>query len=229
MVRPTESPWSATKRDIHTAISRTLAEGEDAALATVVAVDGSRYRRPGAKMVVSADGEMQGAVTAGCLEDSVTDLARETIVEATPRTKTYDLTDDDTDAWGLGLGCNGIIDIFIEPIDESFVPVAAELDERRGPTVLTAVSSTDARVSVGDRTVLTERGQQSTGRDRIPEDVVRVTTDRTGAPSTDESVPVTVNTDDGEVRVFVDRIDPSPELLLFGGQEDVNPVASLAR
>ncbi|ELY63319.1 XdhC family protein [Natrinema versiforme] len=230
MTRPFESPWGATKRDVHAAIGDALAAEEAAALATVIDVEGSGYRRPGAKMVVADDGELRGSVTAGCLEGSVTDLARKAIADGETRTETYDLTDDDdADAWGIGLGCNGVIGVLIEPIDESFGPVVEGLEKRRSQTVLTAVESSNLAVRVGDRTVVTDGEFTATGRSELPDSVVTDALDRTEPLPDNGAVCVTVETDDGAVRVFVDRIDPSPELLLFGGQEDINPVASLAR
>lgn len=229
MARTAENPWSATKSDIHATIRDALSDNRTAALATVVAVKGSGYRRPGAKMVIEASGESQGAVTAGCLEGPVTDAAMETLTDSRPRTETYDMTDDDTDAWGLGLGCNGVIDVFVEPIDGSFAPVVDELDERRTMTVLTAIESSDADVCVGDRTVITEHGREAEGRAALPEDVLTTALDRTRSLPDGGSACVTIETKHGEVRVSVDRIEPSPDLLLFGGQEDVNPVASLAK
>lgn len=229
MVRTMRSPWNATKGDIHTAIGRALSDNEKAALATVVNVEGSGYRRPGAKMIIEAGGESQGAVTAGCLEGPVTDAAMATLADARPRTNTYDLTNDDTDAWGLGLGCNGVIDVFIEPIDASFAPVVNELDERQVLTVFTAVESSDPDVHVGDRTAVTNHGRQANDRAALPEDILAAAADRTQSLPNDESTCVTVETERGEVRVFIDRIEPSPDLLLFGGQEDINPVASLAK
>lgn len=228
MVRQVESPWTATKQDIHAAINRNLDASRDAALVTVVAVEGSGYRRPGAKMIVGGDGKTRGAVTAGCLEGPVTELAHETIDRAAPQTETYDLTDNETDAWGLGLGCNGIIDVFVEPIDESFAPIINKLEERQSVTAFTAVCSADPGVNVGDRTVMAKGRRKAVGRDALSSDVIRMAMDRAGSLSTDESGCVTVETADGDVRVFVDRIEPAPELLLFGGQEDINPVASLA-
>ncbi|WP_229504803.1 XdhC family protein [Natrinema versiforme] len=202
---------------------------ETAALATVVNVEGSGYRRPGAKMVVADDGELQGSVTAGCLEGSVTDLAQDVIADGKTRTETYDLTDDDTDAWGLGLGCNGVIDVLIEPIDESFSPVVEGLNSRRSQTVLTAIESSNPAVRVGDRTVVADETFMTAGRSGLPDSAVTNALERTKPLPDDGAVCVIVEMDDGEVRVFVDRIDPSPELLLFGDQEDINPVASLAR
>lgn len=197
MVRTTRSLWIARRGGIHTAIGCALSDDENAALATVVAVEGSGYRRPSAKMVVEASGESQGAVTAGCLEGPVTDAAMEALADARPRIDTYDLTDDDTDAWGLGLGCNGVIDVFVEPIDASFALVVDELDERRALTAFTAVESSDPDVHVGDRTAVTDHGREADDRAALPEDILTPAANRTRSLPDGRSACVTVVTERG--------------------------------
>ncbi|USZ78235.1 XdhC family protein (plasmid) [Halorussus vallis] len=224
-----ESPWSATSTDIHRTIRRYREDDIDAALATVVDVEGSGYRRPGAKMVVESGGDSRGAVTAGCLEGPLIEVAKSVIESGAPSTTTYDLTDDEG-AWGLGLGCNGVIDVLVEPVDASIDPALDELAAKRSATVLTAVTSTDPNVEVGDRCVVTESGRVHEGRPSLPAGVVRQSLGRSdGEAESRQSGYASVETDEGTVRVFVDGVEPTPDLLLFGGQEDINPVASLAR
>lgn len=200
----------------------------NAVVATVVDVEGSGYRRPGARMVVDADGENLGAVTAGCLEDSVRDIAQRTLADKTPRVETFDLRDDEASAWGLGLGCNGVIDIFVEPLDESFLPALDELEAKRPVTVLTAIASTDPEVTVGDRSVLIQGEFVSTERDGLPGTVTTTVKDRIENAEPALSINTNVETVRGEVQVFVDQLTPTPDLLIFGSQEDINPVTSLA-
>jgi xanthine/CO dehydrogenase XdhC/CoxF family maturation factor len=88
--------------------------GRPAALATVVAITGSAYRRPGAKFLIEDDGRTIGGVSGGCLEADVREIAREVIAAGAPRLLHYDTGSDDRTVWGLGLGCNGSIDIFVQ-------------------------------------------------------------------------------------------------------------------
>lgn len=83
-----------------------VASGEQAALATVIAIEGSAYRRPGAKLLIEPRGLMLGGVSGGCLESDVREVAREVLADKVPVTKTYDTSDSDV-PWGLGLGCRG--------------------------------------------------------------------------------------------------------------------------
>ncbi|AGB38883.1 xanthine and CO dehydrogenases maturation factor, XdhC/CoxF family [Natronococcus occultus SP4] len=220
-------PWNATSRDVRRSMRRHLREESTAIVATVVSVDGSGYRRPGARTVVEPTGESTGAVTAGCLKESVIDAARKIVADGEPQLRTFDLQDDD-DAWGLGLGCNGVIDILFEPLDASFRPALDELRENLPVTVLTAVESTASTVSAGDRTVLTSDGWSSTERNSLPEPVVTSIENRLDATASKATGSLSVTTNAGTIRVFVNRLTPTPTLLLFGGQEDVNPVTSLA-
>lgn len=222
-------PWSATRLDIHERL-RSLTDSGTGTLATIVDVEGSAYRRPGAKLVVDDESESMGAITAGCLEGPLLDLASDVRETGKPRVETFDLTDDDE--WGMGLGCNGIIDILLEPIDDSLVLALDELAAKRPAAVLTVVESgipdvaTGARVTVtGDRTV------HSTGtRASIPDSVVDRLDPAIDAAVTDgTSVLEQVTLDDGDISVFVDGLEPVHDLVLFGSQNDVHPVSRLAQ
>jgi xanthine dehydrogenase accessory factor len=103
-------------RDILKAYAATLSEGRKAALATVVKVEGSSYRQPGARMLISEDGSLTGAVSGGCLEGDVLRKALLAMARNQSMLITYDTSDDTI--LGAGLGCNGIIHILIEPVDE---------------------------------------------------------------------------------------------------------------
>src|SRR5687768_16115027 len=87
-----------------------------AALATVVKLYGSSYRRPGARMLITDDGRWEGAISGGCLEGDALRKARQVMSGGKPMVVTYDTMDDDGNSMGVGLGCNGIIDVLIEPI-----------------------------------------------------------------------------------------------------------------
>ncbi|SFK89243.1 xanthine dehydrogenase accessory factor [Halogranum rubrum] len=227
----TAPDWETTPLGSYRAVRASLTTGRPAAVATVTNVDGSAYRRPGAKLVVSATGDSTGAVTAGCLEDSVADIAAGVVESGDPRTERFDLTNDAEGVWGMGLGCNGVIDLLVEPVDESFRPAVEELDAKRAVTLLTVVASTDPTVSVGDRTTLTEDDDHvATERPGLPSAVVDALGDAVAdARTADRSTTVTVDTDAGTVDVFVDVLTPAPDLLVFGRQRDVAPVARLGR
>lgn len=86
------------------------------AMATIVRVDGSAYRREGAKMLIDEDGSYYGTISAGCLEEDLIHQAKEVIEFLQPKIVNYDLRSADDLSWGQGAGCDGDIEIYIEPI-----------------------------------------------------------------------------------------------------------------
>lgn len=99
--------------------------GKKTALATVVHVEGSSYRRPGARMLITEDGELTGAISGGCLEGDALRKALSAIVQQQNKLVTYDTTDEEDARLGVQLGCNGVVQILFEPIktDQLFHPV----------------------------------------------------------------------------------------------------------
>ena len=92
----------------------TEAPGEPAALATLVRVEGSSYRRPGARLLVMPSGLRVGSISGGCLEDDVVLRAQRVLASGRPETAIYDTTSENDHVWGVGLGCQGVVHIFIE-------------------------------------------------------------------------------------------------------------------
>ena len=103
--------------DIIKAYELALTAGKRMALATVVHVEGSSYRRPGARMLVTDDGQLTGAISGGCLEGDALRKALLAISQQKNKLVTYDTTDDNDTTLGVQLGCNGIVHILFEPID----------------------------------------------------------------------------------------------------------------
>jgi xanthine dehydrogenase accessory factor len=86
------------------------------AVATVLRVEGSSYRRPGARMLVNVHGRVAGSVSGGCLEKAVISKARQALLDGESRLMTFDTTDQDDLAFGSSLGCNGKIWIGVEAL-----------------------------------------------------------------------------------------------------------------
>jgi xanthine dehydrogenase accessory factor len=104
-------------KDIITAFKEANALGRRTALATVVHVEGSSYRRPGARMLVEDNGKMTGAISGGCLEGDALRKALLAINQNQNKLVTYDTLHEDDVDFGVQLGCNGIVHILFEPID----------------------------------------------------------------------------------------------------------------
>lgn len=125
-------------------------------LATVVRAAGSTYSKPGAMMLFSDNGTPDGLVSGGCLESDLGERARAVLASDTPALVTYDMRNEDEDAlWGLGLGCNGMMEILLQPLrpDSGYAPFAAFVTaiEARSPgAVAQVVASGSDRGALGD-------------------------------------------------------------------------------
>ncbi|MBD2702694.1 XdhC family protein [Spirosoma sp. BT702] len=196
-----------------------------AALATVVWVEGSSYRRPGARMLITDDGRWEGAISGGCLEGDALRKARQVMLDGQPIVVTYDTMDDGANSFGVGLGCNGIIDVLIEPIDptssENPVTLLKEFTSKRDVRALATVLKSDNEgLTPGNRFLLTEAAEPLP--DWLADDMQDVF--QVGKPLTK-----TYWVNSGTVEIFIERIDPGIELIIFGAGYDVIPVAKLAR
>lgn len=107
--------WQETQALLEQLRTR-LGRGETVAWATVVAIKGSTYRRPGAKLLIASDGELAGNVSGGCLEQDIRERALQVLQTGCAACVHYDTSDVEDALWGLGLGCNGAVDLFIQPI-----------------------------------------------------------------------------------------------------------------
>src|SRR3954469_20603305 len=147
--------------DVLAASERLQAEGQRMALATIVAVRGSTYRRPGARLLVPEQGAPVGNLSGGCLEGDVADMARVVMDEGAARLAGWDLTADDDDVWGLGLGCNGAIEVFIEPAERAVAVTHAlreALEQETSICVVTSLESDISGVEPGARIVVRTDG-----------------------------------------------------------------------
>ncbi|MFB6233719.1 MAG: XdhC family protein [Haloarculaceae archaeon] len=224
----TAGDWSVPETEVMDAIG-TAIDDERAVLATVVDVEGNAYRRPGAKMVIAEDGDGIGSITAGCLEDEVLALAADVLADGHPRLETFDLTGDD-DVWGLGVGCNGVIDILLEPLDGGYRPVVDAYESGRDTAVLTALDGEGTDARRGDRVYARpENGALPVEAPGWPDWLV----DALEGPAAELLAAETSDTlafdHDGQtVEVFVDAVTAPPDLVIFGSGHDVAPVADLA-
>lgn len=107
--------WQETERVLDALLRL---DGGAAALARVIHVEGSAYRRPGAKLLV-AEGTTLGGVSGGCLEEDVRIVGLEAAISGQPRLRHYDTEESEGRVWGLGLGCGGKVDVFVQPVSGS--------------------------------------------------------------------------------------------------------------
>src|SRR5271155_1593258 len=131
----------AQLRDILSRISKWWEAGDTFGLATVVRTYRSAPRDPGAALAVSAEGEVIGSVSGGCVEGAVYELSIDVSQTGSPVLQTYGVSDDD--AFAVGLTCGGILDIFVEPVNQARFPELGDIAaavERGEPVAVATVT-----------------------------------------------------------------------------------------
>ena len=116
----------------------TAPEASASVLATLVSVRGSSYRRPGARLLVGAGGSRIGSISGGCLEADVIARAERVMATGIAETVTYDTTTENDLVWGVGLGCQGVVEVLVEKLPPASVwaRTVAENFAARRPTWL---------------------------------------------------------------------------------------------
>jgi xanthine dehydrogenase accessory factor len=217
------------------AYDRNRATGRACALATVVEVEGSAYRRPGARMLVTEDGQLTGAISGGCLEGDARQRARQALQRRQPALVTYDTTDEDDPRHGLGPGCQGVVRILLEPLD--FQDLDNPLELLRGfaqhpePTVLATVFHLAAGPSIahlGQRLLLLPDGQvRGSALDHIAL-TTQLRQDAAIALAQNQSLfREYAAWPDGIARVFLEVLMPPLRLVVYGAGNDAQPLVHL--
>lgn len=207
-------------------------EKQSVALVTVVQVDGSAYRRPGARMLVTAEGNLTGAISGGCLEGDALRKAQAVIFQQKSMLVTYDTTDEDDQKFGVGLGCNGIIHVLIEPIDfeNSENPVElikSALSDRETSLLLTLFSVPNSK-SEQIGTIYLKKGNQEIGSlAKVSQDFVPVL-EREVAGFDAPQNQIKSFPEFHQLSVFFEVIKPVTRILLFGAGNDTVPLAKMA-
>ena len=204
------------------AIRQTRASGAPAAVATIVRVRGSAYRREGTHMLIRSDGTYECALSGGCLEPSVAEAAMRVIETGEPTLVNYDLADDSL--WGLGMGCSGAIDVRIERLDaidrdDLMREWLTVLERGEKAALVTPLSGATGRLIV--RTGQEPRGHLD--NPGIEQEAVARARARLLAPFS-SSGPESVS--GGEV--FCEVSAPAPDLVVFGANSDAVPLARQA-
>jgi len=220
-------------QDIISAFDEASRNGKQTALATVVHVQGSSYRRPGARMLVTEDGQLTGAISGGCLEGDALRKARLVMMQQEPMLVTYDTTDEDDAKLGVGLGCNGIIQILIEPIypensDNPIRLLKEFMDKRQMAVLVTLFSLQDKKArQAGTRMLITAEGT-STGT--LPDHTLQtiLEADAQEVLQTGASIIKTYLTKDAALTGFAELLKPAISLIVAGAGNDAIPLAQLA-
>jgi xanthine/CO dehydrogenase XdhC/CoxF family maturation factor len=133
---------------------RERAAGRAVALGILVRTVGSTYRKAGALILIAADGEYAGLISGGCLEGDLREHARTVIASGMARSVRYDTRTADDLLWGLGLGCEGAMQILLLPAGPAngWQPLAhltGALDAQQATAIAVVVESSHPAVRAG--------------------------------------------------------------------------------
>ena len=207
-----------------------------AALATVVRVEGSSYRRTGARMLVVDDGTWVGGISGGCLEGDALKRARLAIARSKPSLVTYDTTEDDAHQIGVGLGCNGIIDVLLTPVlpDDPQNPIAVlqeVMADRRQTNVLLTITRLEGEldgfgvgniIRYADRESLRSLGDKALVK-HLEKDIQKIV-------GLSKSMALSYILDDSrELEVFAELLPPEMHVIIMGHQYDVFPLVKVIK
>ena len=216
------------------AFEKSNEDGGTTALATVIEVRGSTYRRPGARMLVTQGGRTVGSISGGCLEADVFERAQQVMTSGEPTVVTYDTTSPDDIVWGLGLGCNGFIRVLIEriahPCFANQITFLADCLQSRQLGVIATITRVEGQVQeqVGTHLILSENGNvsESIKDSALAADMLK---DAKAAQSTHRSILKLYQLPLGTAEVFIEVIQPPVSLAIFGAGHDAIPVVHFAK
>ncbi|MCK8682344.1 XdhC family protein [Pseudomonas umsongensis] len=217
------------------AIDTAARQGEETILATVVKVEGSAYRRPGARMLIPIHGRTVGTVSGGCLEQDLAKKAWWLTDSGEPVVRRYSTgatedEDDEQSTLTFGLGCNGTVFIMLERLRAKSPAPAIDLlrrvrDSQQPAAMATVIaSSRDASARVGDRLLSDTEGSL---RNLQLNSAMRRGLHKT-LMQKKSSIRLYSNAR-GEVEVFFEYIAPPPRLVIIGASHDAQPLVRMAK
>jgi xanthine/CO dehydrogenase XdhC/CoxF family maturation factor len=210
--------------DIIQSYDSAVMHNKQTALATVVKVDGSSYRRPGARMLITEDGQMTGAISGGCLEGDALRKAQFAIFQQQNKLVVYDTTDEDDLKFGVQLGCNGIVYILFEPVkpDDEKNPInllKKVTQKRQDAMLVTVFDENNTAVQKGTCCVVSEA--ENFCSDEAMSSLI-------GESKLLLQQKETVTKYNINGSVLYQFIPPSTQLVIVGAGNDAQPLAEMA-
>jgi xanthine dehydrogenase accessory factor len=207
--------------DIVQAYEKAIQLGLKMALATVVNVEGSSYRRPGARMLVTEDGQFTGAISGGCLEGDALRKAALAITQGKKKLVVYDTADEDDAKLGVQLGCNGIVKILFEPIEakNTIIESFKQISTSREPSLLITGYQNNQQNHWGTLVPNTITEKYKVELESVFESVLQLK----------KSEHIVIETDAGSQELFIEYAAPPISLIIIGAGNDTMPLESMAR
>jgi xanthine dehydrogenase accessory factor len=203
------------------------------ALVTVVHVDGSSYRKAGARMLIREDGELTGAISGGCLEGDALRKAMLAISQQQIKLVTYDTNDEEDAAIGLQLGCEGIIQVLFEPINPGDENNPIELlkkatSVRQKAVLVILFSLENKRNHQPGTSLLLEENGNSFGSLIYAELQDEILKDARKALQQKKSLFNNYSTQNNSVTAFIEFLNPPISLVIVGAGNDAIPLMQIA-
>lgn len=198
------------------------------ALATVVQVKGSSYRSPGARMLITEEGRWYGSISGGCLEGDALRKARQVMQSGEPMTVVYDTNEGSNQQLGINLGCNGIIDVLLEPVTDNHNPLAVfeKLGEAKETFAVATVFRSENHT--GERLIVRSDGEVIRAFSTNELNHVAME-DLQAVLHAKKSFTTQYVIGNEYVDVFIELIQPGISIIIFGGGFDARPVSNLAK
>ena len=199
------------------------ATGEPLVLATVYDTLGSTYSKAGHRILIAGSGDYRGLVSGGCLEGDLAERARKVIAADRPAAVTYDLRDAADELWGLAIGCNGLLRVFLQPLlpardYEPFTSIAAVLRGTGVAGLATVIEGADA----GATLIATVTTQVGFGFSAPPASAVA-----SAARAAAEQGSARLVTSSGATVLYA-PLRAIPKLLVLGAGLDALPLLGMA-
>ena len=219
--------------EIINAFDKAQGEGRQTALVTLVHVDGSSYRRPGARMLVTDTGELTGAISGGCLEGDALNKALQSIHQQKNMLVTYDTTDDDDAVLGLGLGCNGVIQVLIQPVNNEQkngpIQLLKKITAARKDNVMVTLFSLENRRGEQPGTVILKDEEGIKYLNDVDASIKNLLEhDINDAYQTKKSSFRNYTGNGKTLTAYIEFIPPVMSLVVVGAGNDAEPVVSIA-
>lgn len=218
-------------KEIIKAWDQAVKEGKQTALATVVHLEGSSYRRPGARMLITEEGLLIGAISGGCLEGDALRKALLVMHEKKSKLVTYDTMDDDDAKFGVGLGCNGIIQVLIEPIDAADpnnpLVFLKAVNEKRQKSVLVTLFDLNNKKNPQPGTCLLIN-EEGVVIDNVPVIKDQLLSDAKQSLANQQTSFKNYVSENNDLTAFIEVMKPPAWLVIIGAGNDVIPVVQMA-
>ena len=202
---------------------------EPLVLASVFETEGSTYSKAGARMIINSQGDFQGMLSGGCLEGDLAERARAVLDSGKAQTVSYDLGVNGEELWGLGVGCDGLMRIFLQPLlaEHDYAPFEAIARAYEGDQleiVVTVLESED--IEPGATLVTSGDSAESFG---LKDAEATVLLDEARAALAGRtSLTKSVQIGKATATVLLAMVTPRVRLLMLGAGLDAEPVTRLA-